>query len=172
MVKKENCHSELPHTVERILTDLSLYKIVPSQRSKVKLPPPDQMCIVVRDIEKAVEYYSSIFGWGPFYITETEPRDAAFWGDMTHYRLKLAFAQLGPIEIELIQVLEGETAHTKFLEEKGEGLHHLRFVVDDLDGLLEKLAEEGIEPIWRWGNVVLLNSDETGGVIFELIQLE
>ena len=162
----------LPQTVELIMTDLSLYRIVESTKPKVKLPPPDQIGIVVRDVDETIRFYSSVFGWGPFYVTETAPREGAFWGATTRYSLKLAFAQLGPIEIELIQVLEGDTAHSKFLQEEGEGLHHLRFLVDDLDGVLEALAGEGIEPIWRRGNMVLLNSDKTGGVMFELIQLK
>jgi len=172
MVKQRNRAERLPSTVERIMTDLNLYQIIKPRKPRVKLPPPDQICIVVKDIDKAVEYYSSVFGWGPFYITETEPKDGAFYGHTTRYSFKLAFAQLGFIEIELIQVLDGETAHSKFLEEKGEGLHHLRFIVDDLDGMLDDLAKEGIEPIWRRGNMVLLNSDKLGGVMFELIQIE
>ena len=51
----------------------------------------------------------------------------------------------GPIEIELIQVLSGETPHSEHLREHGEGLHHVRFRVDALDAKLEELATEGFE---------------------------
>jgi len=148
------------------------------QEPRVKLPPVEQIGIVVADIDKAVEYYSSIFGWGPFQVVEYETKGMTYRGQKGDCRLKLAFAQSGPIEIELIQVLEGETPHTEFLREKGEGLHHLRFHIDDLDGMLAELAKEGIEPIWqhRYPDVGIsfayLNTDKIGGVMFELIEMK
>ena len=93
--------------------------------------------------------------------------------------MKIALAYSGPLEIELIQVLDGETPHTEFLRERGEGLHHLRFaIVDDLGGMLAELAKEGIEPVFRaqlsWGDfeveAVYLNTDRIGGVMFELAE--
>jgi len=90
--------------------------------------------------------------------------------------LKIALAQPGPVEIELIQVLEGETPHTEFLKEKGEGIHHLGFHVDDLDGMLAALAKEGIEPVFyktfSWMTVAYLNTDKVGGVMIELIEIK
>jgi len=146
--------------------------------SGVKLPPVEQVGIVVEDVEKAVEYYGSTFGWGPFNVSEVELKGCIYRGQLSDCKLKMAFAQSGPVEIELIQVLEGETPHTEFLREKGEGLHHLRFRVDDLDAVLAKWAGEGIEPIWQhsmpeigisWAYV---NTDAIGGVMAELIEIK
>ncbi len=85
-----------------------------------------------------------------------------------------AFAQSGSVELELIQVLEGETIHTEFLREKGEGLHHLRFKVDDLDAKLAGLAKEGIDVIFRKNlngvDFAYLNTDRFGGIMIELIE--
>ena len=89
--------------------------------------------------------------------------------------MKMAFANTGQIEVELIQVLEGETPHTEFLREKGEGLHHLRCCVDDVDGVLAEMAKDGIEPFFYhevegMGKIfAYLNTDKVGGVVLELL---
>ena len=141
---------------------------------RVKLPQLDQICIVVKDLDRAVQYYSSVFGWGPFQVVEYETKGMTYRGQKGDCRLKLAFAQSGSVEIELIQVLEGETIHTEFLREKGEGLHHLRFKVDDLDAKLADLAKEGIDVIFRKKlngvDFAYLNTDRFGGIMVELIE--
>ena len=146
------------------------------QEPRVKLPPVEQIGFVVKDIDKAIEFYSSVFGWGPFRVYESEMKGFTYRGQKGDCRLKTAFAKSGPIEIELIQVLEGETPHTEFLREKGEGLQHLRFHVDDIDAMLTELAKEGIEPVWHhrlpeFGIAfAYLNTDKIGGVTLELIE--
>jgi methylmalonyl-CoA/ethylmalonyl-CoA epimerase len=146
------------------------------QEPRVKLPPVDQIGIVVKDIDRAIEYYSSTFGWGPFRVREREMKGFTYRGKIGDCRLKLALARSGSIEIELIQVLEGETPHTEFLREKGEGVQHLRCSVDDIDNMLAELAKEGIEPVFHQSlpqfgvSWAYLNSDKIGGVMLELIQ--
>jgi len=142
----------------------------------VKLPPVEQVGIVVKDIEKTIEFYESVLGLGPFKVYDYGEMEYTFRGRPARSRMKIAFAKSGPLEIELIQVLSGETPHSEFLAERGEGLHHLRFHVDDLDGMLAELAKEGIEPVW-WKKLpelgisfAYLDSDKTGGVILELIE--
>ena len=145
---------------------------------RVKLPPVQQIGIVVNDVDAAIDYYSSTFGWGPFYIQEFDLKGFIYKDKTGNCRFKLASARVGPIEIELIQVLEGETPHTDFLREKGEGVQHLRFQVDDIEGILAKLAKEGIEPVFHrldpQGQVsfAYINSDRVGGVMFELIEIK
>ncbi|MBM4463356.1 MAG: hypothetical protein FJ012_08480 [Chloroflexi bacterium] len=146
------------------------------QKSRIKLPPVEQIGIVVEDVERAVQFYSSVFGWGPFQILEYDIKGFIYRGRSVDCRQKVALAQSGPIEIELIQVLEGDTIWTDFLRQKGEGIHHLRFRVDDLDGMLAELAREGIEPVFHkdfteFGvKFAYLNTDKIGGVVFELIE--
>ena len=143
---------------------------------RMKLPPVEQIGMVVEDIERAIEYYSSVFGWGPFRVHEVEVKGFMYRGKAGDARMKLAFAKSGPIEIELIQVLEGETPHTEFLRERGEGVQHLRFSVDDVKGALAELAKEGIEPVFyqflpEYGTAfAYIDSDQVGGVMFELFQ--
>lgn len=143
---------------------------------KVKLPPIEQIGIVVKDVDKAVEYCSSTFGWGPFQVREVEMEGFTYRGKTGKCRLKMAFSRSGPIEIELIEVLEGETPHTEFLRQKGEGLHHLRFRVSDFDGMMAALAGDGIHSVFQQkfvdiASFAYLDTDRIGGVIFELFQL-
>ncbi len=147
------------------------------QDSKIKLPPVEQIGIVVKELDQAIDYYTSIFGWGPFQIRDLNLDGYTYRGKKGNCRLKLALYQSGSVEIELIQVLEGETPHTDFLKEKGEGLQHLRFRVDDLDETLAKLNEAGIQPIFHQRLApgvafAYINSDKIGGIMFELFELK
>jgi catechol 2,3-dioxygenase-like lactoylglutathione lyase family enzyme len=171
MIRKRDNERIVPPTVA-MFSDASLFQVVWGGKSRVKLPPPDQICIVVKNIDEAIKYYSSIFGWGPFFVRELQANESIYNGKLCCDHLKIALALSGLIEIELIQVIEGETPHSDFLKEKGEGVHHLRFLVDNMEDTLSKLAEDGIEPIWRrpGGSAVYLNSESVGGVTFELIQ--
>ena len=143
---------------------------------RIKLPPMEQIGIVVEDIDRAIEYYSSVFGWGPFEVMDSGSIPYTLRGQVNKAHLKLAFARSGPLEIELIQVLEGETPHTESLKQRGEGIHHLRFHVDDLDSMLVELAKDGIKPVWEHKfpqlgiSFAYLDSDQIGGVMFELIE--
>jgi 4-hydroxyphenylpyruvate dioxygenase-like putative hemolysin len=150
-------------------------------KPRVQLPSVQQVGIVVRDVDRAVQYYSSTFGWGPFQVMELELKGFTYRGRRSDGRLKVALAQLGPIQIELVQVLEGKTPHSDFLKEKGEGIDHLLLgPVQDLNGTLAELAKDGIEPIFRctlkWGDMeidgVFLNSDRIGGVKIELTEVK
>ena len=75
----------------------------------------------------------------------------------------------------MIQVVEGESVHSKFLEERGEGLHHLGFFVKDLEKELARLEKDGIKVLER-GEVLgtvkfaYIDTKETLGVVLELIQ--
>lgn len=142
----------------------------------VELPPVEQIGIVVKNVDEAVDYYTRTFGWGPFKVREVKVDGFIYKGKKGTCRLKMAFANSGPIEIELIQVMEGETPHTDFLREKGEGLQHLRFRVNDLDDMLAKLATEGIKPVFHRSSpevsYAYLDTDKIGGVVFELIEVK
>ena len=146
---------------------------------KVVLPPVSQIGIVVKDIEKTAEYYTSMFGIGPFTVYDTGLPGAVSYGKPAPVKMKIALAQTGLIEIELIQPLEGGELYTEFLRNKGEGLHHLGIHVGDFetyDGLLAKLGNQGIKsPLSYRGRrlaFAYLDTQVIGGVILELIHLE
>ena len=141
------------------------------------MPPVEQIGIVVRDVDEAVEFFSSAFGWGPFKIRESEMKGVTYDGRTGDCRLKMAFARSGGVEIELIQVLEGETPHSDFLRRHGEGMQHLRFRVDDFDGMIAALAKEGVEPLWSQkfpgiAAFAYMKTDKTSGLMVELFEMK
>ncbi len=107
----------------------------------------DQVGLVVRDIGKAIEHYSSL-GIGPFESLNITLVDRKIYGkpaDNTKHIVKVA--QMGRVQLELIQHVAGESIHKEFLESKGEGVDHLCSFVDDFDGEVAKLVEKGFKVI-------------------------
>jgi catechol 2,3-dioxygenase-like lactoylglutathione lyase family enzyme len=171
--QKPKSATQLPPSVAFFLPH-ARPRISKRRRTGVNLNNLDQISIVVRDMDRAIEYWSSVFGLGPFYVVDDYPAEMNYRGHLGKCRLKMGFALVNGIEIELIQVLEGDTPHLEHLAQHGEGLFHLRFRVDDLDGTLAKLAEEDVSPIWcdRYpgGVMAYLDSYKVGGVRFELVR--
>jgi catechol 2,3-dioxygenase-like lactoylglutathione lyase family enzyme len=134
-----------------------------------------QVGIVVKSIDETVKFYTEIFGIGPFEIIEKDFSNATYYGKKAGYRGKRAFAQLGPLTLELIELIDGKTVHEDFLKEKGEGIHHLGFAVKDLkkcEEEAEKLGLKVIQGIKRedGSGFAYLDSDRIGGAMFELVQ--
>ena len=128
----------------------------------------DQIGIVVNDVDKTMKKYETFFGIEPFMTLESAVNSA---------KLKIGLLYMDNTQIELIQVTEGETIHSKFLKEKGEGLHHLGFFVDDIEKELSRMEEGGIQVLEK-GLVldlvkyVYLDTQQTLGTIYELIQFD
>jgi 4-hydroxyphenylpyruvate dioxygenase-like putative hemolysin len=160
--------------------------------SMVTLGKMSHVGIVVRDMDKAVEYYGSVFGLGPFTTEVYDLKSFAYRGKTASARVKAAIAYSGPVFIELVQVLEGETVHTEFLRERGEGLQHVAFLVRNLDEKLKELAKSGVEPVMRLRipidnpadqagtakktrlelTEVYLDSDKIGGTMIQLMEFK
>ena len=142
---------------------------------RLGLGPIDQVAYVVEDMDRALARYESIFG--PFEVSEVPLADCTIRGNVADCRLKLAVNRSGPVEIELIQVLEGETTHSEHLRAHGEGPHHVRFRVTGLDAKLERLGEEGFETVFfkRFGPgaafAYLETPAELGRSVIELLEL-
>jgi len=142
-----------------------------------KIFDPSQLCqigIVVKSIDETLNYYREKFGMGPFEIRHVDYPTASYYGEIGGYRGKRAFFNLGPVQIELLELVEGKTIHEAFLKEKGEGLHHIGFRVKDLDRAMELAKTRGFQVIQHFrredgSGFAYLDSDKTGGVIFELI---
>ena len=106
------------------------------------------IAVVVKDLDQAVNFYTSI-GIGPFkdypplkeYVKINVPDEIGF------HNLKMKIAQIGPIELQLIEPGEGKTIHKDFLEKKGEGVYHLGFVVDNVDRSEAEVTKQGLKVI-------------------------
>ena len=68
-------------------------------------------------------------------------------GKPSYPKFKVALFYDGDTFIEIVEVTEGETVHTRFLRNKGEGMQHLCFLVTDTKSALEKLKAEGVVPV-------------------------
>ena len=152
-------------------TDISFHRTL-------KLPRVGQIGFVVHDVDRAMEYYRDTFGIRPWLVSIPERSTCVVRGREIRARLKIALAYSGRIQLELIEVLEGETVHTEALREHGEGLHHLGFIVNDFTERLRACQAAGIEVLQQGGieemgfriDYAYLDTVATGGVIFELIQ--
>jgi catechol 2,3-dioxygenase-like lactoylglutathione lyase family enzyme len=105
----------------------------------------DQVAVVVRDLDAAMERYSRL-GVGPWDVYTYGPHRMhrmTYRGQERPYVMKLALAFVGPTMYELIESVEGPNVYTEFLDERGEGLHHLGYYVDDIEAEIERMAGEG-----------------------------
>jgi methylmalonyl-CoA/ethylmalonyl-CoA epimerase len=150
------------------------------QGKQMVLPPPAQVGVVVRNLNEAIDYYSKMFGLGPFQTIDFAPAHHWVKGKPTPIRLKIGMCPWGSIQLELIEPVEGDAPHKWFLEGKGEGLQHLGFIVDNYDQWLDYLGKNQIHVLMNaetdvegMGHVraAYMQSDKTGGVLFELIEV-
>jgi hypothetical protein len=79
--------------------------------------------------------------------------------------MRLAFGKSGDVEIELIEWVSGGCPHKEFLDSGREGMHHLRFIVDDLDASVNEARSVGFESIWgkRYGEGLAVAYMERAG---------
>ena len=142
-------------------------------KQQLKLPEVSQIGVVVEDLDRAVAFYQSVFGMGPFRIQEAEAPNVWDRGKEKRIKARLGFTNLGQVEIEFIHILEGDSFHLEFLREHGEGLHHLGFKVKDFQAKLELAKAMGFEvlqtgPLGRF--YAYLDTRRCGGIIVELIE--
>jgi methylmalonyl-CoA/ethylmalonyl-CoA epimerase len=122
--------------------------------------------IAVKSIEKSNKIYSSLFGYEPYKMEEVESEG-----------VKTSFFKTGESKIELLEATNPDSPIAKFIEKKGEGMHHIAFAVDDIEKEVERLRNEGFIALNetpkkgadnKW--VVFLHPKSTNGVLVELCQ--
>ena len=87
-----------------------------------------QVAAVVEDLDSALEKYHQLLGWGPWNIYEHVPptlHSTELRGKPVEYSMLGAEVHAGPVVFELIQPLEGPSIYREWLDEHGEGLHHV-----------------------------------------------
>ncbi len=122
--------------------------------------------IAVKDIEAANEVYKKLFGY-EHYKTESVASEG----------VKTSFFKCGNNKIELLEAMTEDSPIAKFIEKRGEGVHHIAFAVDDIKAEVDRLEKEGFvilnkEPKKGADNkwVVFLHPKSTNGVLIELCQ--
>ncbi|MEM7034633.1 MAG: VOC family protein [Chloroflexota bacterium] len=106
-----------------------------------------QIAVIVEDLDKAVEMYWSMLGIGPWHIyTYQKPllTTMTYRGKPADYKMRLALADVGPLQIELIEVLDDNTVYAEFVKEHGYGLHHFGVLVDDMDAAKAEAEAAGL----------------------------
>jgi methylmalonyl-CoA epimerase len=135
----------------------------------VSIGPIHHVAIVVRSIQDSLPRYRDLFGLAP----EAEPVVFA------SQHVRLCFLPTGPepaARIELVEPIDDESGVARFLAERGEGLHHLCLMTDDLPASLEALAAREAELIDRearpgaHGTVAFIHPRTIDGVLWELLQ--
>ena len=107
----------------------------------------------VRDLDKAVDFFSKVFGWGPWERQEAD-RQALLRGKPVKYKALRAWLRTGPVTLEF-GATPGESFQHEFLEATGGGLQHISFDVDDVDEVVAKLDKLGI-PVLQAGKQATL----------------
>ena len=122
--------------------------------------------IAVKDLEESNELLSSLFG-KPHYKIE----------EVISEGVKTSFFKSGPNKIELLEATKPESPIAKFIETKGEGIHHIAFAVDDIISEIKRLQKEGFKVLNKVPKkgadnklVAFLHPKTTNGVLIELCQ--
>ena len=129
-------------------------------------PRVDHIGIAVRSVEKALEFYCHTLG------TERPGLTA-----VPHERVRVAMLSAGESRIELIEATDRNSPIAKFIEKRGEGIHHIALRVPDLEAAVERIKAQGgrlvteeIQTGAEGYQYVFVHPKSTGGVLLELIQ--
>ena len=148
-----------------------------SRTEKSPFTQINQVGVVVRDMDKAIERLASL-GIGPFQPKLLPPNTKEwFRGKPLKAKLNIRSTMMGDTELELVQPIEGDSPHQEFLDSKGEGIQHIAVRVDDVEKSLEKLKGKGLRVIDekpRLGaggaSIAFFHPKSSGGVLLEICQ--
>lgn len=96
----------------------------------------DHLGIAVSNLDESIAYYEKALGLHCHGREEVESQ-----------KVKTAFFEAGDVHIELLEPTSDDSPIAKFLEKNGEGIHHIAFAVDDIDGQLKKASDAGVRLI-------------------------
>jgi methylmalonyl-CoA/ethylmalonyl-CoA epimerase len=125
----------------------------------------DHIGIVVRDVQEALTAYGAALG-----LPLKEVVDVPDQG------VRVAFLPVGESNVELVQPTADDTGIARFLEKRGEGIHHLCLEVEDIEAALARLKEQGVPLIDRvprqgvHGRVAFIHPKGMHGVLVELVE--
>jgi methylmalonyl-CoA/ethylmalonyl-CoA epimerase len=122
--------------------------------------------IAVKDLQAAIPYYEEVLGLKCYNIEEVADQ-----------KVKTAFFQVGQTKLELLEPTSEESAVAKFIEKKGEGIHHIAFRVDHVADALAECESKGVQLIDKTPRkgaeglkIAFLHPKSTTGVLTELCE--
>jgi methylmalonyl-CoA epimerase len=125
----------------------------------------DHIAIAVSSIDDALKVFGDVFGLKAEHIEEIPDQ-----------KVKAATVRIGDTNIEFIEPTDPESGVAKFVEKKGEGIHHIAVEVADIDAELKALENRGVALIDKQarkglaGKIAFLHPKSTKGVLMELVQ--
>jgi len=125
----------------------------------------DHVGLAVKDIDAALKLFQQVFYTRPARVEE-----------LADQGVRAALIQVGQTRLELLEPLSEDTAVGRFIQRRGEGLHHLALNVDDIAGKLEVLEVQGMQLIDRKpreglsGTIAFVHPSSVFGVLTELVE--
>jgi len=126
----------------------------------------DHVAIAVQNLDASLAMFERIFGMT---LKHSE--------EVPGFKARVATLETGGTDIELVQALSPDSAIGKFVAERGEGMHHVAFAVEDIDAALAKLREDGValidqkaRPGKEGSRVAFIHPKATGRVLIELVE--
>ena len=136
-----------------------------------------QVGIIVKDIDKTTKDWAELLGipapkW--FLTDPVETANTQYHNRPTSARAKLAFIDLGQVQLELIEPVGGPSTWKDHLDQKGEGVHHIAFVIRGMDGQIQVLENRGMPIVQRGdyegGCYSYIAAEAKLGVVLELLE--
>lgn len=128
----------------------------------------DHIGVAVRNLERAIEFYSNVFN---LKVKKIECHD--------EINVKICFIPIGDVMLELIEPIGSKSRIANFLNEKGDGIHHIAFRVKDIRKALEKLSNKKIKlrdehprPGGARSQIAFIDPEDTNNVLIELVERE
>ncbi len=127
----------------------------------------DHIAIAVKNLDESLERFRTLTGASGNQIRIEE---------VVSEKVRVAFIQIGGSKIELLEPLDPTSPIARFLEKRGEGLHHISLETDDLEAEIRRTAEENLLPLSPPSEgagkkkIVFFNPKDTGKVLVEFVQ--
>lgn len=122
--------------------------------------------IAVKNLSETIKFYEEVLGLKCYKIEEVEDQ-----------KVKTAFIKIGEVKIELLEATSPESPVAKFIEKRGEGIHHIAFRTENIDADLEELSAKNIRLIDETPRdgadgmeIAFLHPKSTFGVLTEICQ--
>ncbi|MDR2815023.1 MAG: methylmalonyl-CoA epimerase [Prevotellaceae bacterium] len=133
----------------------------------MKISHIEHIGIAVKNLQDAIPYYENILGLKCYNVEEVADQ-----------KVKTAFFQVGQTKIELLESADPEGTIAKFIDKKGEGVHHIAYAVaDGVNNALSEVAGKGVQLIDKQGRkgaegltIGFLHPKSTQGVLTELCE--
>jgi methylmalonyl-CoA/ethylmalonyl-CoA epimerase len=132
----------------------------------MKITHIEHIGIAVKSLDEAIPFYENVFGLKCYNVEEVKEQ-----------KVKTAFFMVGQTKIELLESTDPEGPIGKFIEKKGEGVHHIAYAVDKIEDQLQTAEEKGVNLIDkspRKGaeglDIAFLHPKSTFGVLTELCE--